>query len=146
VLASPTNKGEYYLTDAFQHMIEHGRRILTAEVGGWYDCGKLDTLLETNEILLKKGSARRKEFPGVTIYDPVLIQDGVTIERSVIGPNVTLEAGTRVVNSRLEHVIVGTKSVVLDSTLHHSMLGDRVSIRGLKGVATLGDDSEVDAA
>jgi glucose-1-phosphate thymidylyltransferase len=145
VLSSPTNKGEYYLTDAFQHMIEHGRRILTAEVGGWYDCGKLDTLLETNEILLKKGSARRKEFPGVTIYDPVLIQDGVTIERSVIGPNVTLEAGTRVANSRLEHVIVGTKSVVLDSTLHHSMLGDRVSIRGLKGVATLGDDSEVDA-
>jgi glucose-1-phosphate thymidylyltransferase len=145
VLSSPTNKGEYYLTDAFQHMIEHGRRILTAEVGGWYDCGKLDTLLETNEILLKKGSARRREFPGVTIHDPVLIQEGVAIEKSVIGPNVTLETGTRVVNSRLEHVIVGTKSTVLDSTLHHSMLGDRVSIRGLKGVATLGDDSEVDA-
>jgi glucose-1-phosphate thymidylyltransferase len=144
VLSSPTNKGEYYLTDAFQHMIEHGRRILTAEVGGWYDCGKLDTLLETNEILLKKGSARRREFPGVTIHDPVLIQEGVAIEKSVIGPNVTLEAGTRVVNSRLEHVIVGTKSTVLDST-HHSMLGDRVSIRGLKGVATLGDDSEVEA-
>jgi glucose-1-phosphate thymidylyltransferase len=145
VLSSPTNKGEYYLTDAFQHMIEHGRRILTAEVGGWYDCGKLDTLLETNEILLKKGSARRREFPGVTIHDPVLIQDGVTIEKSVIGPNVTLETGTRVVNSRLEHVIVGAKSTVLDSTLHHSMLGDRVSIRGLKGVAALADDSEVEA-
>jgi glucose-1-phosphate thymidylyltransferase len=145
VLASPTNKGEYYLTDAFQHMIEHGRRILTAEVGGWYDCGKLDTLLETNEILLKKGSARRREFPGVTINDPVLIQDGVTVENSVIGPNVTLEAGTRVVNSRLEHVIVGTRSTILDSTLHHSMLGDRVSVRGLKGVTTLGDDSEVEA-
>ena len=145
VLSSPTNKGEYYLTDAFQHMIEHGRRILTAEVGGWYDCGKLDTLLETNEILLKKGSARRREFPGVTIHDPVLIQDGVTIEKSVIGPNVTLEAGTRVVNSRLAHVIVGAECAVLDSSLHHSMLGDRVNVRGLKGTATLGDDSEVDA-
>jgi glucose-1-phosphate thymidylyltransferase len=144
VLASPPNKGEYFLTDAFQYMIEHGRRILTAEVGGWYDCGKLDTLLETNEILLRKGAARRGEFPGVTIHDPVLIQDGVTIERSSIGPNVTIEAGTRVANSRLEHVIVGEKSVVLDSTLHHSMLGDRVSVRGLKGTATLGDDSEVD--
>ena len=55
VLESPANKGEYYLTDAFQHMIDHGRKILTAEVGGWYDCGKLDTLLETNEILLRKG-------------------------------------------------------------------------------------------
>jgi glucose-1-phosphate thymidylyltransferase len=145
VLSSPPNKGEFFLTDAFQHMIEHGRRILTAEVGGWYDCGKLDTLLETNEILLRKGSARRKEFPGVTIHDPVLIQDGVTAERSVIGPNVTLEAGTRVVNSRLEHVIVGEKSSIIDSTLHHSMIGDRVTLRGLKGTATLGDDSEVDA-
>ena len=143
VLARPTNKGEYYLTDAFQHMIEHGRKILTAEVGGWYDCGKLDTLLETNEILLRKGSAKRRDFPGVTIHDPVLIQDGVTIEKSVIGPNVTLEAGTRVVNSRLEHVIVGSKSAIADSSLNHSMLGDRVSVRGFKGVVTLGDDSEV---
>ncbi len=146
VLQSPANKGEYYLTDAFQHMIDHGRRILTAEVGGWYDCGKLDTLLETNEILLRQGSARRREFPGVTIHDPVLIQDGVTIEHSTIGPNVTLEAGTRVVNSRLEHTIVGEKGSILDSTLRHSMLGDRVAVRGFKGSTTLGDDSEVTGA
>ena len=64
VLASPANKGEYYLTDAFQFMIEQGKRILTAEVGGWYDCGKLDTLLETNEILLRKGAARRPDVAG----------------------------------------------------------------------------------
>ncbi len=143
VLTSPANKGEYYLTDAFQHMIEHGRKILTAEVGGWYDCGKLDTLLETNEILLRKGSARRRDFPGVTIHDPVLIQDGVTIEKSVIGPNVTLEAGTRVANSHLAHTIVGQKGVITDANLHHSMLGDRVTVQGLQGTATLGDDSEV---
>src|SRR5512145_3247905 len=64
VLAAPPNRGEFFLTDAFQWMIERGRKILTAEVGGWYDCGKLDTLLETNEILLRKGAARRKDFPG----------------------------------------------------------------------------------
>src|ERR1044071_2940540 len=45
VLSSAPNRGEYYLTDAFQWMIERGKRIFTAEVGGWYDCGKLDTLL-----------------------------------------------------------------------------------------------------
>jgi glucose-1-phosphate thymidylyltransferase len=145
VLRSPANKGEFYLTDAFQYMIEHGRKIQTAEVGGWYDCGKLDTLLETNEILLRKGAARRREFPGTTIHDPVLIQDGVSVEGSVIGPNVTLETGTRVVNSRLEHTIVGAKSELRDATLHHSMLGDRVVVRGLTGIVTLGDDSEVTA-
>jgi glucose-1-phosphate thymidylyltransferase len=143
VLTSPANKGEFYLTDAFQHMIEHGRKILTAEVGGWYDCGKLDTLLETNEVLLNKGYARRREFPGVTIHDPVLIQEGVVIEQSEIGPNVTLEAGTRVRNARLSHAIVGQKSVIADSLLHHSMVGDRVTVKGFKGSTTLGDDSEV---
>jgi glucose-1-phosphate thymidylyltransferase len=146
VLGSPTNKGEYYLTDAFQHMIEHGSRILTAEVGGWYDCGKLDTLLETNEILLRKGAARHREYPGVTIHDPVLIGEDVLIEQSVIGPNVTLEAGTRVQHSRLEHVVAGKGCRVTHCTLHHSMLGDRVSVRGLQGTATLADDSEVDVA
>jgi glucose-1-phosphate thymidylyltransferase len=77
VLKSPINKGEFYLTDAFQHMIENGKKILSAEVGGWYDCGKLDTLLETNENLLRKGAARRPEFPaGVTLHDPVRIEEG----------------------------------------------------------------------
>ena len=142
-LASPANKGEFYLTDAFQHMIEHGRKILTAEVGGWYDCGKLDTLLETNETLLRQGHAKHQAFPGVTIIDPVLIQDGVTIERSTIGPNVTLEAGTKVSGSTLSHTIVGQKSSISNSTLHHSMLGDRVVVSGLKASTTLGDDAEV---
>lgn len=143
VIRSPTNKGEYYLTDAFQHMIDHGRKIVTAEVGGWYDCGKLDTLLESNEILLNKGFARRRDFPGVTIHDPVFIEDGVTVEKSEIGPNVTLETGTRVVNSRLEHTIVGAGSTISDSRLRSSMLGDRVTVTGFTGAVTLGDDSEV---
>jgi glucose-1-phosphate thymidylyltransferase len=142
-LSSPANKGEFYLTDAFQHMIEHGRKILTAEVGGWYDCGKLDTLLETNETLLKLGHARRREFPGVKIIDPVLIQDGVSLEDSTIGPNVTLEAGTRVIGSTLSHTIVGQQGTIISSTLHHSMLGDRVSVSHLHGATTLGDDAEV---
>jgi len=142
-LASPPNKGEFYLTDAFQFMIEQGKKILAAEVAGWYDCGKLDTLLETNEILLRKGAARRRDFPGVTITDPVYFEDGVSIERSEIGPNVNLEAGTVVRDSQLKHCIVGAKSSIISSTLHHSMLGERVLLNGFKGSASLGDDCEV---
>ena len=107
-------------------MIEHGKRILTAEVGGWYDCGKLDTLLETNEILLRKGAARRRDFPGVTIHDPVYIEDGVTIERSEIGPNVSLERGTRVPDSRLANTIVGRDAALTRVRLDGAMLGNGV--------------------
>ena len=145
VLANPANKGEWYLTDAFQWMIEHKKRILTAEVGGWYDCGKLDTLLETNEILLRQGAARRVDFPGVTVHDPVYIEDGVTIERSEIGPNVSLESGTRVTGSRLRNTIVGRNAKLNEVQLDGSLLGNGVVMEGFRGSATLGDDSEVTA-
>jgi glucose-1-phosphate thymidylyltransferase len=145
VLASPANKGEWYLTDAFQWMIDHGKRILTAEVGGWYDCGKLDTLLETNEILLRQGAARRVNFPGVTIHDPVYIEDGVTIERSEIGPNVSIERGTAITGSRIKHSIIGQQGKVTGVELEGSLLGNNVVLEGFRGRASLGDHSEVTA-
>jgi glucose-1-phosphate thymidylyltransferase len=145
VLAQPTNKGEYYLTDAFQHMIEHGRRILTAEVGGWYDCGAVGTLLETNATLLTKGAARRRDFPGVTVVDPVYIEEGVTIERSTVGPNVSLEAGTRIADSTVRNAIVGRDATLTRVNIDGALLGNRVKVSGLRGAANLGDDSEVDA-
>jgi glucose-1-phosphate thymidylyltransferase len=143
VLASPANKGEWYLTDAFQWMIEHGKRILTAEVGGWYDCGKLDTLLETNEILLSKGAARRREFPGVTVRDPVYIEDGVTIEKSEIGPNVSIEKGTRISGSTIQNSIIGQDAVLKQVKLDGSLLGDAVVLQGFQGSASLADHSEL---
>ena len=142
-LSQPKNKGEYYLTDAFQWMIDHGRRILTAEVGGWYDCGQLGTTLETNAILLANGAARRRDFPGVTIKDPVYIEDGVTIERSTIGPNVSLEQGTKVSDSTLANTIVGQHCRLTGVELDGAMLGNHVSAEGIRGTASLGDHSEV---
>jgi glucose-1-phosphate thymidylyltransferase len=145
VLAAPPNKGEYYLTDAFQWMIEHGKRIYTAEVGGWYDCGKLDTLLETNEILLRKGAARGVSFPGVTIREPVYIEDGVTIERSTVGPNVSLERGTKITDSTLANAIVGRDTTLRNVSLDGALIGNSVLVEGLTGSVTLGDHSEVAA-
>jgi glucose-1-phosphate thymidylyltransferase len=143
VLAEPANKGEYYLTDAFQWMIEKGRRILTAEVGGWYDCGKLDTLLETNEILLRKGAARNSGYPGVTLREPVLIEDGVTIERSTIGPNVTIEAGSVLRDCEISHTIMGRDCNLTGARLSHSMLGNSVTVRDIQGSVSLGDHCEI---
>jgi glucose-1-phosphate thymidylyltransferase len=143
VLANPANKGEWYLTDAFQWMIDHGKRILTAEVGGWYDCGKLDTLLETNEILLRNGAARRVDYPGVTIRDPVYIEDGVTIERSEIGPNVSVEKGTRITGSRISNSIIGPDANLKGVVLDGSLLGSGVVLEGFHGSASIGDHSEL---
>jgi glucose-1-phosphate thymidylyltransferase len=162
VLAAPQNKGEWYLTDAFQWMIEHGRRIRTAEVGGWYDCGALNTVLETNGILLEKlrgtGEAHRgtgapghrkttgRRFsPGVTIVEPVLIEDDVVIEQSTVGPNVTIDAGTVVIESTVANAIVGRRCRIERCRLDGALLGDDVSVAGLRGGASLGSHAEVRA-
>jgi glucose-1-phosphate thymidylyltransferase len=145
VLTQPQNKGEYYLTDAFQYMIERGARIKVVDVEGWYDAGKLDTLLETNRTVLEKGAARRpKTVPaGVTINDPVYIEENVTLAKSTIGPNVTIGAGSTIDGSTLSDTIIGKKAKIQRSTLRNSMIGDDVTIEGLKGELTVADHSEI---
>jgi glucose-1-phosphate thymidylyltransferase len=127
VMRQPPGKGgEFYLTDAFQHMVDHGRRILALPVAGWYDCGKVDTLLETNRHLLEHGRARRPARTDAhsTIVPPVYIEDGVTVERSTVGPNVTLEGGCHVSDSVLADTIVGRDVRIAECTVRGSLIGD----------------------
>ncbi len=144
VKAAPKNKGEYYLTDAFQHMIDHGRKIQTAEVGGWYDCGEVKTLLESNEVLLKQGRAKAPSpRPGVTVIDPVYVEEGVTLERCTIGPNVSIETGAKVIGGSLTNAIVGQGAVLTDCRIDGAIIGDRVKATGVVGSASLGAHSEL---
>jgi glucose-1-phosphate thymidylyltransferase len=144
VLASPANKGEFYLTDAFQHMIDAGRRILTAEVGGWYDCGQLETTLETNGALLAQGAARHPAVgPDVRLVEPVLIEDGCILERCTVGPNVSIDAGTVIRDSAVAHAIVGRDCTIERATLTHAMLGDNVRVSDFTGSGTFGSHSEI---
>ncbi len=143
-LKQPAVKGEYFLTDAFQHMIDNGRRILTAPVAGWYDCGQLGTTLETNGILLAKGAARHPALGAdVTIIEPVLVEDGCTVERSTLGPNVTIESGTTVRDARIINSMVGENCIVERTTLRDAMLGDRVRVRDFEGSGSIGSDSDL---
>lgn len=143
-LAQPTNKGEYYLTDAFQHMIDHGCRIRTAPVHGWYDCGQLETTLETNEVLLAEGAARHPAVgKDVRLVEPVLIEEGCTLERCTLGPNVSIDRGTTVRDAAVAHAIVGRACRIERSTVTHSMLGDGVVVTDFTGSASVGSHGEV---
>ena len=148
VLTQPKNKGEYYLTDAFQYMIDQGAKIKVIEVAGWYDAGEVGTLLDTNRTVLERGGARRpKTAPnGVTINDPVYIEDDVTITNSTIGPNVSLGSGTTVDGSTLSDSVIGQRSKVANSKLTRSLIGDDVSIDGMNGEVNITDHSRIKGA
>jgi glucose-1-phosphate thymidylyltransferase len=148
VLRQPKNKGEYYLTDAFQYMIDHGARIDVVDVEGWYDAGKVETLLDTNRAMLERGHARMPagiDGNGTTIVPPVYIEDGVTCRNATVGPNVSLGAGSRVENATLSDTLVGEGSTITDSTLARSLVGDHAVISGVRGTVTVSDHSEVHA-
>jgi glucose-1-phosphate thymidylyltransferase len=146
VLKQPKNKGEYYLTDAFQYMIDHGAKIRVIDVEGWYDAGKIDTLLDTNRVMLEKGHARRPKTDGdSTIIDPVYIEDDVVLKNARVGPNVSIGRGSIIEKSELKNTLVGSNTKIVDSSLDNSLIGDSALIEGVRGELTLSDHSEVRA-
>ena len=123
--------GEFYLTDAFQFMVDRGRKLQVAEVTGWYDCGKVETVLETNHHLLEHGRARApRPVPGVIIRPPVHIEEGVTLREATIGPNVTIESGSEVRESTIADSILGRNVRVTRATVQGSLVGDNQVIEG----------------
>ena len=144
VLQQPKNQGEYFLTDAFQYMIDKGARIKVIDVDGWYDAGKIDTLLETNRVMLEKGRARVPAgIDRSQVIEPVYIEDGVKLEGSRVGPNVSLGAGTVVMQSTIRDTITGDNCRIANSTLSNSLIGDEVVVTGVHGEASVGSHSEV---
>ncbi len=146
-LARPQNAGEWYLTDAFQYMIDRGSKIKTAEVNGWYDCGKVETLLQTNRHLLENGRAKRPNVgDGVVIVDPVRIAGDVDLDDCTIGPNVTIEEGTTVRGSVIKEAIIGRAARVQDCELEQVLIGDRTEVVGRKGALLVAAGAEIDNA
>ncbi|MEP6690017.1 MAG: sugar phosphate nucleotidyltransferase, partial [Gemmatimonadaceae bacterium] len=133
VMQQPANNGEFYLTDAFQYMIDKGAKIKVIDVEGWYDAGKLDTLLDTNRVMLERGHARRPAHlpDGSTLVDPVYVADGVELKNATIGPNVSIGAGSVIEGSTIRNSIIGAKTRIGHSSLSTSLIGDETVIEGV---------------
>jgi glucose-1-phosphate thymidylyltransferase len=144
--SDPGPAGEYYLTDAFQYMVDHGGRIMTAPVEGWWDAGKPETLLETNHHLLLAGRAGADptaKVEGAEIVQPVRLEANVTVRGGRIGPNVTLEAGTTAERCELRDTVVGPHAVLEDARLHDSIVGGYSRVSSTSGSLLVTDHSVV---
>ncbi len=136
-------KGEYQLTDALQEMIERGEKFTTFTVDGWYDCGKPETLLSTNRVLLEQSGASR-DIKGVVIKQPVYIAPDADITSSIIGPYATIGAGAVVTDSIVRNSIIGDDSSVTAALLDNSIVGNDAIVKGNFKRINAGDSSEID--
>jgi len=136
-------KGEYQLTDALAYMLRKGWRPLAVRIEGWYDCGKPETLLETNRILLEK-KGEKYDIPGSLIVPPVFVEKDVVIENSIIGPYVSIASGARISNSIITDSIINREAVVENISMTSSILGQKAQVRGGSRKFNVGDFSKVE--
>lgn len=142
-----TTYGEYQLTDAIMLMIENKIRFDAISVKNWFDCGKREILLVTNETLLKKYAVTNKEtqhFPNTIIIPPVSIGDNCTITNSIIGPFVTIGNQATIQKAILSDSIIGDFSTIETVILNRSIIGSDTSIRGMNQSLSIGDNTEID--
>ncbi|HWR01994.1 MAG TPA: sugar phosphate nucleotidyltransferase [Chlorobaculum sp.] len=134
-------KGEYQLTDALQHMIDSGEPFTTFPVHGWYDCGKPETLLSTNEVLLLRNHTE-KSLPGCIINPPVFIADNAVVTNAIIGPNTTIAENAVITDAIIRNSIIGEHAQVSDIMLELSIVGNHASVSGMGHQLNIGDYSE----
>jgi len=140
-------KGEFFLADAFNLMLEQGARFTIQEMTVWQDCGMPDAHLDSNRWLLDNGNdnsaTNKARLVNSTIMPPVNLADDALIENSTVGPYTVVERGCTVVNSRLQDTIVMADAAIRDSQLQRSLVGERTEVTGFTGSINIGDDGQV---
>lgn len=144
ITAGIKTKDEYQLTDALQIMIDDAQAFTTFKVNGWYDCGKPETLLETNAIILKRDFSKKTyKYKNTIIIPPVFIHPSANIQNSIIGPNVTIGRDTKIERSIILASIINSESTIRSIYLQNSIIGTNVDIQGPVRSLNVGDYSEL---
>jgi glucose-1-phosphate thymidylyltransferase len=135
-------KDEYFLADAIQIMIDQGKKVITAPVTVWEDCGTIEALLNTNRYLLNLHQSP-VERPGVVIRHPVSIAESAVIEDAVVGPYVSVGAGAVIRSAVVSDSIIDDGSTVERAVIDHSVVGRNAHVSSSPLNVSVGDQSVV---
>jgi len=138
--------GEYSLTDALDCMIQMNVKFKAFKVENWFDCGRKETLLESNATLLKKFApvTDASQYENTVIIPPVSIGLNCSIKNSIIGPNVAIGDNTTLDYSIVKDSIIGTFSNLHDIVLDESVIGSDTNLRGESRSLNIGDNTSID--
>ncbi|WP_299025733.1 sugar phosphate nucleotidyltransferase [uncultured Thermanaerothrix sp.] len=137
-------RGEYFLAEAINILLERGARFRTQTVEVWLDAGIPDALLETNRYLLEHGhdnSTAAAQRSGVVVIPPVFVHPEAHLYNVVIGPYVSVGRGCVLEACVISDSILDQEAQVREAVLKASLLGRRTRIEGSAQRANLGDDA-----
>jgi len=106
-------RGEYEISSIHSYFLKNNKKVGYKEITGWWkDTGKVEDLLLANQLLLEKMDAAIKISPTSLVADnvkliaPVMIGENCQLENCIIGPNVTVGAGSVIKNAAIENSIL----------------------------------------
>ena len=124
-------------------MLSQGEKMKTYTIDGWHDCGKPETLLETNRLLLDR-LPKPPAMNGVVLQPPVYISPKAVVKNSVIGPYAAIADGAQVENSVIRNSIISEEARVMNSLLEDSIVGTSAVVKGSYKRINIGDSSELE--
>ncbi len=139
-------KGEFYLVDGINLMLEKGLKMRVCQVETWLDAGTPEALLETNRFLLEHGKDNPHDYfhrTGSVFIPPVFIHPSAKVNESIIGPNVSLGASCVVQSSIIRDSILEDEAHITGVVMENSLVGRSARLRRRPGTINAGDNSEV---
>lgn len=145
----PSKRGEYEITEAYQQMIDDGRKIGYSVINGWFkDTGTVEDFLDCNRLVLDKINTNiHNQKDGISgrvsisdnvnvstssrVLGPCYIGNNTIIENSYIGPFTSIGSNCIIRNAEIED------SIVMDGTtielkagmiIRQSLIGPNVKI------------------
>ncbi len=139
-------KNEFKLVQVVESYIkDNSLNIGTIEVKDWFDCGRIEVLLEANRYFLEKNSKNKEKIRNGNsiIIPPCYIPKSAKIDRCIIGPYVSIGKNTELHNIIVKNSILGDDSKVENFVLEDSLVGKEASLYGDGTALNLGDKSEI---
>ena len=144
-------KGEYFLAEAINILLERGLKMRTQNVDVWLDTGTIESTLETNRYLLEHGRAnktRSEKQNGLEIVPPVFIHESAEVRDSIIGPHVSIGPGCKISGARIADSILEAEVTLAGAVLEGSFIGRQARVEGRSAsfpsmTLNVGDDSSI---
>jgi glucose-1-phosphate thymidylyltransferase len=141
-------KGEYYLADAYQVLLQQGTPLEAKPCLYWLDAGNPENVLTTNARLLSVGFhsddlIERSYLEDFTALPPAYVHESAQVDGSVIGPYASIGANVTIRNAIVRNSIIDEGAVVENCILDGALVGQRAQVRGQSLQLFIGDDSIV---
>jgi glucose-1-phosphate thymidylyltransferase len=133
---SPSARGELEITDAIQHLVDHGQRVDPHIVRGWWkDTGRLEDMLAANRLVLDTITTRVEgELVDSQVDGRVIVEAGARLERSSVRGPAIIGAGAHLSDAYIgPYTAVGESCVIARAEVEHSILLSGSEVRDLDG-------------